>query len=128
MIIDSTIKNNKYWNLEYKKLSLLYKITSDEIKTMTGIKNGFTPLLKASSIISLYASSLHFKKVLFKLYSLLNFNLYKHRNIILDLISCILGKIVVFVLYLDKSNSVFLKENVVIFFFINIYKITIKKF
>ena len=53
MIIDSTIKNKKYWNLEYKKLSLLYKITSDEIKTITGMNNGLIPLLKASSITSL---------------------------------------------------------------------------
>ena len=86
MIIDNTIKNNKYWNLEYKKLFLLYKITSDEIKTITGIKNGLIPLLKASSNTSLYVSSPHLKKVLPKLYSLLNFNLYKHKNIILDLL------------------------------------------
>ena len=73
MIIDNTIKNKKYWNLEYKKLSLLYKITNDEIKTITGIKNGFIPLLNASSTISLYESSLHTKKVLPKLYSLFNY-------------------------------------------------------
>ena len=58
----------------------------------------------------------HFKKVLLKLYWLLIFSLYKQRNIILVGNSCIFGKTVVFVLYFARSNSVFLKEKVVIFF------------
>ena len=98
-------------------MSLLYNTTSDEIKTINGINKGLTALLKASSIRSLEFFLSHFKKVLLKLYWLLIFSLYKQRNIILVGNSCIFGKTVVFVLYFARSNSVFLKEKVVIFFY-----------
>ena len=68
------------------------------------MNRGLIPLLKASSIISPYVSSLHCKNVFPKSKLLSILSLYKHKKITLVSISWIFGNIVVLVLYFGEDE------------------------
>ena len=86
---------------------MLYKIINEAIKTSAGIKKGFTILLKISSLISVCALSLQEKKLVADSKFLFKYKLYKQFIKWFVWISWIFGNVVVFVIYFEKSISVF---------------------
>ena len=84
------------------------KIINDATKTSPGIKNGFTILLKTSSLISAWDLWLQTKNSVADLKFLFKYKLYKQFTKYFVLTSWIFGNMVVLVTYFDKLISVFL--------------------